>query len=276
MTPLPKTVFLVFGVMLCLLGQGAWAKSIVMELLTRVRVEGERISMEIEASNRGDVDALAVTPMVVLGDLETQLNTVRWIPFQERHIWRYEVERGSVGLGESGVYPLSVILEYHDANRYLFSTVYLTPITMGRSPPGGLSLWAGSLVPIASDGVVPVRLENTGETVLGVRLRVLFPLEFSAHVPDEMITLDAGESRRLEVEVRNLRALAGSEYPFHLVAEYYAGAEGPGMASATGMLRVEGLPAVESERLLGYAGLFVLLLFLLTAYMELRRTPTGS
>jgi len=111
------------------------AAEIVMVVTTTVTVSAQSVDVRLEVGNRGDEDALVVTPFLMLGGVKTGLQAAPFIAFKGERIWTHSFPFSDLLIPEAGAYPLVVRLRFHDAHMYPYSMVSATSVQVGESIP---------------------------------------------------------------------------------------------------------------------------------------------
>lgn len=248
----------------------ALASEIVMVVKTSVTVTAQAVDVRLEVDNRGNEDALVVTPFLTLAGMKTGLETVPYVAFDGGRIWVHSFPVGELAFPEAGVYPLVVQLRYHDAYMYPYSLVSVTGVQVGKSLPLEVPV-AGEMIAgqVTDEGTLDVRVSNTGNLPLEARLTMVSPAELVVQGDSDKLIIPAGEEQQISYAIRNNGSLPGSNHSVHAIIEY-------SISGQHGVLVLEAAVAVASslsnkKRSMIIAGAgFIVLLFFSVLFIEFR------
>jgi len=187
-----------------------------IETQTGVTVAGDLLKVRVTATNKGTGHAHNVQVHLILlserhhgpikGRLDPgQTDTVLF----ERTLSRIT----------KGRYPLTVLVDFHDANQYPFSAVSCTTFHFREEANLDL-LCLGSDVTLETDGELRFSVKNLGFEARRLQGTLVLPKELSTPRPQIDIQIDPRSEEAVVFEIANFSALLGASYPVFCYFEY--------------------------------------------------------
>ncbi len=248
----------------------ALASEIVMVVKTSVTVTEKSVDVRLEIDNRGNEDALVVTPYLTLAGVKTGLETVPHVAFDGGRIWVHSFPVGELAFPEAGVYPLIVQLRFHDAYMYPYSLVSVTGVQIGKSLPLEVPV-AGEMVAeqVAGDGSLDLRIRNTMDSPLEARLTMVSPAELVVAGRSDKLSIPGGEEQQIGYSLKNNGALPGSRHSVYAIIEYSISGQ-HGLVILEESVAVASDPSNNKRRMIITGAGFIVLLFFLVLFIEFR------
>ena len=242
------------------------ATEIVMAVTTSVTVTAESVDVRLDVANRGNEDALVVTPFLALAGMEIALESVPDLAFEGERSWTHSFPVSDLVLPATGTYPLVVRLRYHDAHMYPYSMVSVTSVQIGESLPLQAHV-TGELVAeqVTDEGSLDLRVRNTGDSSLEARLTMVSPAELVLESDDGKLNIPAGKEQQFSYAIKNNGSMPGSKHNVHAIIEYLIGGQ-HGVVILDENVAVASYPANKKRTIIiasaGFIGLLFFLVFL--------------
>ena len=187
-----------------------------IETQTGVTVAGDLLKVRVTATNKGTGPAHSVQVHLIL--------------LSERH--RGPV-KGRLDPGEAdtvlferslarirkGRYPLTVLVDFHDANQYPFSAVSCTTFHFRQEANPDL-LCLGSDITLETDGELRFSVKNLGFEPRRLQGTLVLPKELSTPRSQIDLDIDPRSEKAVVFEITNFSALSGASYPVFCYFEY--------------------------------------------------------
>lgn len=233
---LPLRFASILGVLAALLLPADPSQASVISLDTQVAasVEGDALTGSVTLTNRGDEPAYNLQTTVESQEASWTSPAKDVLPPQQSHTVAFrEAVKGLL----PGRHPLVIRTTYSDANRYPFSALAVSQVTIGQaSAPGALGILGHAR--LDRQGSVELRLKNLTAKEQRLAVRLVLPQELSVDAPLGSMTLAPYGEARSAFHLRNFSALSGSTYPMFAVIEYDDGGTHETVVAA-GTVRVE-------------------------------------
>ncbi|MBI5142739.1 MAG: hypothetical protein HZA20_11215 [Nitrospirae bacterium] len=203
------------------------AGSIQIEPEIKPVVTSDKIEIVINITNKGNEKAVDVRAELSLGTASVSSEKIPVLEPGKPHKWTLGISRADAGIVSRGVYILSVLTVYHDANLYPFSMPTVIPVSVDidaaalktRHVEAELSVSV-----IRETGRIVLTLINTSPRAIAGRYALVLPRELETANTGATATGDfsiAANGRSKHVfDVRNQGALPGSSYRIFGMAEY--------------------------------------------------------
>jgi len=254
----------------------AFASQIVMVVTTSVTVTEQSVDVRLEVDNRGNEDALVVTPFLTLAGVKTGLETVPHVAFHGGRIWVHSFPVGELAFPEAGTYPLVVRLRYHDAYMYPYSLVSVTRVQLGASLPAKAPL-AGEMTAqqLTDAGALDLRIRNTGRLPLEARLTMVSPAELIVEKGSERLNIPAGEEQQIGYTIKNNGAMPGSSHRVYAIIEYSINGQHGVVILEKDVAVANTLSGKKRRMIIASAG-FIVLLFVFVLLFEFRAGASAA
>jgi len=242
-------------------------------LVATVQVIPGEAWMEIKVTveNRGDEDALVVSPQLKLGQEEVMLDHIPKLEPKQSHQWTHQFEVRRLGFQLRGSYPLLLKTHYHDINFYPFSMpeVLLLHYQIEPSdPPIKGSLGVES---VSHTGKAMVNLSNLSQHDLSGTVELFLPSELISRTPKTLFRLAKTQDMNTTFQLENEWALKGSSYRVYAIAQWVHSNTHYTLALPQ-LITVKGYKSTGSvlPRIVGGV-LFLIILFMATLYVEIKK-----
>jgi hypothetical protein len=194
----------------------ATAEILKIETETTVEVSADRVTVTVSFSNRGTAPAYNLQVyLTALGHTDASPVVAHLDPGQsERTLFEREIRDAG-----KGRYPMTVRVDFHDANQYPFSALSGMTFHIGDAVNPDLAAMAQDM-PLDGSGTLQLALKNMGLTSKRVTATLMLPKEFSTPQPTQAFDIDPRTDKSVEFEVRNFSALSGATYPVFCFFEY--------------------------------------------------------
>jgi len=213
---LPLGLFLALSVWISGYNNPVAAGILRIETQTGVTVEGDLLTVRVTATNKGTEPAQKVQIHIILlarsqyGPVKGQLDP--------GHADTFLFQETLTGT-KKGRYPLTVLVDFHDANQYPFSAVSCTTFYWKEDANPDL-LCLGSDTTVGATGKLLFQIKNLGFEPRKVRSTLVLPKELSTHNPQIDLQIDPRAEKRVVFEIANFSALSGASYPVFCYFEY--------------------------------------------------------
>ena len=264
--------YLLFSLSIVLFFPGLlYATHIAMMAKMVVNPGKDWIEVEVSITNKGDEDALVVSPQLKLGWEEIMLDHIPRLGPNNSYRWTHRFEIIKLGFKLNGAYPLFLKTHYHDANFYPFSMpeiILMHYKVVSKAPP---IKGAFSIGDVNHTGRAEVRLINPLQDDLSVTVDLFLPNELVSHPPETRFQLTGGKDVKTPFRLENRWALQGSSYRVYAVAQWvYSDIHYTLVIPET--IKVTGDRMIQNNLPQIIGGIiFLIILFLATLYFEVKR-----
>jgi len=214
---LHRPAFLLLLFFWCLsTGAPASADMLKIETETTVEVSADRVSTSVTFTNRGTAPAFNLQVHLNALDRQEVSSVVAHLdPGQSGRVL-FEREIGGVGKGQ---YPMTVRVDFHDANQYPFSALSGMIFHIGDAVNPNLAALTRDMI-LDRVGRLRFDVKNLGFKPADIIATLMLPKEFSS--PEQKITfeIDPRSEKTVNFEIRNFSALPGATYPVFCYFEY--------------------------------------------------------
>ncbi len=183
---------------------------------TTVQTTGNQLHVAVALTNEGTATAYNLqVHLKLLGEtldskLKPQLDPTGSATFV--------FERSAEGTKE-GRYPLTVSVDFHDANQYPFSALSGMTFALGPDVNSDLAV-TGKDMAMSKAGELFLNIKNMGTTKKKTLATLVLPKELSTPTPQMNFLLGPRSQKDLGFEIRNFSALPGADYPVFCYFEY--------------------------------------------------------
>ena len=209
-------VFTIFWVLVLAYAPVALAGSLKVETQATVKTKKDRLEVTASAHNRGNEAAHNVQTSILFLDkrLESPIRPV--LGANESEV--FHVEKVISGI-KPGRYPLTVLVDFQDANQYAFSALVGTTFHYEKDVNPDLLCVVNSLV-MGENDELRVQVRNLGVESRHIRATILLPKELSAPKTETDFEIAPRGEKTVFFEVVNFSALPGATYPVFCFLEY--------------------------------------------------------
>jgi hypothetical protein len=197
-------------------GAPATADILKIETGTTVEVSADRVTANIAFANRGTAPAYNLqVHLTALGLTDASPVVAHLDPGQsERSFFEREIR----GVGK-GRYPMTVRVDFHDANQYPFSALSGMTFHIGEAVNPDLAVLTRDMT-LDKSGMLRFDVKNLGSTPERITATLVLPKEFSSPQPKSAFEIDQRSEKTVAFEIRNFSALPGAAYPVFCYFEY--------------------------------------------------------
>jgi hypothetical protein len=211
-----KSLVLIFLVWISLCATPATADILRIETQTGVTVEGDLLKVRVTATNKGTGPAYNVQVHVDLLSERHHGPVKGRLDCKQTDTVLFETTLAGI---KKGRYPLTVLVDFHDANHYPFSAVSCTTFHFQEDANPDLRC-LGSDITLETDGEVQFSIKNLGFEPRKLRATMVLPKELSTSMPEIDLDIDPRSEKSVVFEVTNFSALSGASYPVFCYLEY--------------------------------------------------------
>ena len=189
---------------------------IKVETKTTVKITGDLLEVIITAKNNGTSPAHNVqTNLAVLGEtLKAPVESI--IKPGDSKTASFKKTIGGI---KKGRYPLTVRIDFYDANQYPFSAV--SGMTFHYKEDANTDLITlGKDLTMEKKGMITYDIKNLGAEPKNVKMNLVLPKELSVKEVTTDIIVDARSEKTLTFPISNFSALEGATYPVFSYFEY--------------------------------------------------------
>lgn len=183
---------------------------------TTVQTTGDQLHIAVTLTNEGNAVAYNLqVHLELMGEtldskLKPQLNPAASGTF----VFKKRVEGQ-----KEGRYPLTVAVDFHDANQYPFSALSGMTFSMGPDVNSDLAV-IGKDIAMDKTGKLSLNIKNIGADEKKILASLVLPKELSTPTPQMSFLLGPRSQKDLDFEIRNFSALPGADYPVFCYLEY--------------------------------------------------------
>jgi len=207
---------LVLGMMAVLLPIAGRAGFISIQSELTPSFDGKTLVLDVKVINRGDEAAHDVSLVAEASGATLQGPNRDTLEPNESFAFRLTQD---LALPQVGKYRLVATVKYTDANHYPFSALAIAPFIYGENRPSKIEASVNSLQ-ITDQGVVELKVKNTGPTAKAISARLILPSELSASNTAKDISLAPNSDGGLEFSIKNRSAHPRSSYPVYVLLSY--------------------------------------------------------
>ena len=194
----------------------AAADVLKIETETTVEVSAERVAAKVTFANRGTAPAYNLqVHLTALGVTDASPVVAQLDPGQSERAF---FDRKINGVGK-GRYPMTVRVDFHDANQYPFSALSGMTFHIGEAVNPDLAAMARDMT-LDGSGTLRFDLKNLGQRPEKIIATLMLPKEFSAAQSAQTVDMDQRSDRTVAFQLRNFSALPGAAYPVFCYFEY--------------------------------------------------------
>ena len=199
-----------------LLAAPAFGGVIKIQTQTTVEPTENHVRIKIKLTNEGT--AAAYNLQVYLKLLGETLNSEVYPQLDPNKSDTFFFEKSTRGV-KAGRYPLTVFVDFHDANQYPFSALSGMTFSVGANLNPDLAVISKNII-MDKEGKLSLNIKNLGVNEKHLVASLVLPRELSTPTPQIDLQLGPRSQKNLEFEVRNFSALPGANYPVFCYLEY--------------------------------------------------------
>ena len=203
-------------VVVFLLNVPATAGFLKIETRTSVQVAGDALKVQVKIVNNGSDSASNL--QVHLKALNRQQDAPIKSKLDPGMSDSFLFEMPLSGTPK-GRYPLTVLVDFHDANQYPFSALSGMSFFVEEDVNPNLIAKADPLS-MGKMQNLTFHLKNLGTAPLQAKATLVLPRELSAEKQERQLQIGPRSEETVDYTVRNFSALAGASYPVYCFFEY--------------------------------------------------------
>jgi hypothetical protein len=197
-------------------GAPATADILKIETETTVEVSADRVTASVVFANRGTAPAYNLqVHLTALGLTDASPVVPHLDPGQSERAF-FEREIKEVGKGR---YPMTVRVDFHDANQYPFSALSGMTFHIGEAVNPDVAALTRDMT-LDKSGRLRFDVKNLGLKPEKIIATLVLPKEFSAPEPKTAFEIDQRSEKTVDFEIRNFSALPRAAYPVFCYFEY--------------------------------------------------------
>jgi len=194
----------------------AFAGTISLQTTLSVDVQGQKVVVTNEGTNRGDESAFHVQASVEL--LGQKMDSKEVPEVRPGQSFKLVMQPGKLSFGP-GRYPVLCRVTYTDANQYPFTSISATSLApIADAMPQLMAVLEPTKM--AQQGRMTLKLKNLDATPKSVTVQLFLARELTAEQDSWTVALGAQEEKTVTLGIKNFSALAGSTYPVFAVTTY--------------------------------------------------------
>lgn len=120
---------------------------------------------------------------------------------------------------KAGRYPLTVVVDFHDANQYPFSALSGMTFSVDSNPNPDLAVISKNIT-MDKQGKLLLDIKNLGVSDKHLLASLVLPRELSTPTPRIDFQLGPRSQKDVDFEIHNFSALPGANYPVFCYLEY--------------------------------------------------------
>lgn len=215
---LPPMLIWVFVWLFSLSGPVA-AETLKIQTETTVEVSAGQVTVSVVFANKGTAPAYNLqVHLTALDQTDASPVVAHLDPGQsERALFQREIRETG-----KGRYPMTVRVDFHDANQYPFSALSGMTFHIGDAVNPDLAALTQDMTLDGSE-TLRIVLKNVGLMSEKVTATLMLPKEFSSPQTTQTFDMDPRSDKTVEFQIRNFSALPGATYPVFSYFEYDSG-----------------------------------------------------
>ena len=194
----------------------SFAGILSIETQTSVQKTGKQLEVTVKITNNGDEPAYNTQINLVVLDEKTQGVVKAKLDPGKSDVNTFSKTLSGIA---NGRYPLTTMVDFHDANLYPFSALSGLTFFVGADVNGDIAV-IGDNINLDKDGVLNFQVKNMGTEPLSLSASLFLPRELSAASAKKTFQIDARSAKNLSFEVSNFSARNGASYPLYCAFEY--------------------------------------------------------
>ena len=209
-------LFLVFSFCILTWEVLATAGTLKMETQTTVEVAKDLLTANVTLTNRGTAPAYNLqVHLNILGEEQNSPIKPQLDPGQSDKVL---LERDLAGT-RKGRYPLTIRVDFHDANQYPFSALSGMTFHIREDVNPNLVALAEDMT-MEKTGNLKFHIKNLGFKSKKILASLAIPKEFSTPKATINLQIDPRSEKIVDFEINNFSALPGASYPVFCYLEY--------------------------------------------------------
>ena len=212
---LKPTFWVIFSIVI-FCATPSFAGVLKIKTQTTVQTTGDQLHITVTLTNEGT--AIAYNLQVHLKLMGETLDSKLKPQLDPAGSGTFVFEKRAEGIKE-GRYPLTVAVDFHDANQYPFSALSGMTFSIGPNVNSDLAV-IGKNIAMDNGGELSLNIKNIGAGEKKILASLVLPKELSTPTPQMSFLLGPRSQKDLDFEIRNFSALPGADYPVFCYFEY--------------------------------------------------------
>ena len=194
----------------------SFAGILTIETETSVQTTENQLEVTVKITNKGDEPAYNTQINLMVLDEKTQGDVKAKLDPGKTDVNTFTKTLSNIVRGR---YPLTIRVDFHDANLYPFSALSGSTFFLGSDVNGDLAV-IGDNVSLDKEGVLNFHIKNMGSDPINLSASLFLPKEFSAAASRKTFQIEARSENNLSFDVSNFSARDGASYPLYCSFEY--------------------------------------------------------
>lgn len=194
----------------------ASAGTLSIRIRTTLIVENHLLKGTVDIDNRGSEAAFRLQMEILFPSESVTFPEVPHLNANESKSFALDHHLASV---KNGIYPLPIIVTFHDMNLYPFSALSCPTFAVGQEPKGKIS-YRSKPFTVAKEGAALFYLENSESLAKNLTATIILPREFASPEKDQRVRLGPEQRKTVSFKIINQHALPCATYPVFCVFQY--------------------------------------------------------
>ncbi|MFH1060864.1 MAG: hypothetical protein V1797_19555 [Pseudomonadota bacterium] len=243
----------------------AAAGTIKLTTTAQAKLEGGRLSVEVQIVNQGDEAAQNLSLKLISAGQQVEAPGPATLPPNQPSKTSLTM---AVDVPSPGTYPAVILVRFHDLNGYPFTSL-ANALYYRDSPTFAQVSGRGLPSAVAGEGEVAYEITAMGQDPLKVAMHLYAPQELTLGRDRLELDLPGRSKQNVSLPVKNFSALIGASYPVLAILEYEQA--GQHFAAVAVAMVTLAQPPSAVARLTPYLYVAAGLLVLLVAWLQWRR-----
>lgn len=213
-----KVIYFLIGVLFFFIYSGLAVNAgyITIKTETSATIDHGNLKVKVNVVNEGDESAFNVQ-INVNENQRTQSSPIKQV-LAVNGKFEYEANY-NLAQSKHGRYPLTINVDYTDANQYPFTALTVTHYSFGSDTVSKI-FGSASDTKLAGHATLPLKLKNIGEISKEVQVSLVVPKELSIQEKIRKILIQPRSEVNTMFHLSNFSALPGSRYQVFFILEY--------------------------------------------------------
>jgi hypothetical protein len=194
----------------------SFAGILTIETQTSVQATEDQLEVAVKITNKGDEPAYNTQINLMVLDEKTQGDVKAKLDPDKSDVNTFIKKLSGIARGR---YPLTIRVDFHDANLYPFSALSGSTFFIGKDVIGDIVV-IGENTSLDKAGELNFHVKNMGSDPINLSASLILPKEFSAATSKKFFQINAGSEKKLLFAVNNFSARNGALYPLYCSFEY--------------------------------------------------------
>ncbi len=194
----------------------SFAGILTIETQTSVQTAENQLEVTVKITNKGDEPAYNTQINLIVLDEKTQGDVNAKLDPGKSDVNTFTKRLSGIA---GGRYPLTIRVDFHDANLYPFSALSGSTFFLGKDVNGDITI-IGDNLSLDKEGVLNFHIKNMESDPINLSASLFLPKEFSAATLKKTFQIDGRSEKNLSFDIRNFSARNGASYPLYCAFEY--------------------------------------------------------